>query len=234
MNDSILIPILTYLSILAVIYYVYIHIILAGNDPKATTKNFVSNIFYIIIPVISIFILLSLILFDASTVTYFIIGAFIVTTIVYIIYYFAQFTISKYIFNKYLLYIVVFAIFLFGASIIYTIFSGTFRKMTGWTGFFMNLLFYIPCLLRDLVASLVKEYSTFSNTLLVLFAIEVLLIMLYFFMIPFVNSNLFPTQTVILEDPIMLNKGVPLKTPVDISNNFGISMCIFFCDIVIV
>ena len=101
MNDSILIPILTYLSILAVIYYVYIHIILAGNDPKATTKNFVSNIFYIIIPVISIFILLSLILFDASTVTYFIIGAFIVTTIVYIIYYFAQFTISKYIFNKY-------------------------------------------------------------------------------------------------------------------------------------
>jgi hypothetical protein len=227
MNDSILIPILTYLSILAVIYYVYIHIILAGNDPKATTKNFVSNIFYIIIPVISIFILLSLILFDASTVTYFIIGAFIVTTIVYIIYYFAQFTISKYIFNKYLLYIVVFAIFLFGASIIYTIFSGTFRKMTGWTGFFMNLLFYIPCLLRDLVASLVKEYSTFSNTLLVLFAIEVLLIMLYFFMIPFVNSNLFPTQTVILEDPIMLNKGVPLKTPVDISNNFGISMWVY-------
>lgn len=227
MNDSILIPILTYLSILAVIYYVYIHIILAGNDPKATTKNFVSNIFYIIIPVISIFILLSLILFDASTVTYFIIGAFIVTTIVYIIYYFAQFTISKYIFNKYLLYIVVFAIFLFGASIIYTIFSGTFRKMTGWTGFFMNLLFYIPCLLRDLVAALLKEYSTFSNTLLVLFAIEVLLIMLYFFMIPFVNSNLFPTQTVILEDPIMLNKGVPLKTPVDISNNFGISMWVY-------
>ena len=227
MNDSILIPILTYLSILAVIYYVYIHIILAGNDPKATTKNFVSNIFYIIIPVISIFILLSLILFDASTVTYFIIGAFIVTTIVYIIYYFAQFTISKYIFNKYLLYIVVFAIFLFGASIIYTIFSGTFRKMTGWTGFFMNLLFYIPCLLRDLVAVLLKEYSTFSNTLLVLFAIEVLLIMLYFFMIPFVNSNLFPTQTVILEDPIMLNKGVPLKTPVDISNNFGISMWVY-------
>ena len=227
MNDSILIPILTYLSILAVIYYVYLHIILAGNDPKATTKNFVSNIFYIIVPVISIFLLLSLILFDASTVTYFIIGAFIVTTIVYIIYYFAQFTISKYIFNKYLLYIVIFAIFLVGASIVYTIFSGTFRKMTGWTGFFMNLLFYIPCLLRDLVAALVKEYSTFSNTLLVLFAIEVLLIILYFFMVPFVNNNLFPTQTTILEDPVMLNTETPLKTPVDISNNFGISMWVY-------
>jgi hypothetical protein len=227
MNDSILIPIITYLSILAVIYYVYIHIILAGNDPKATSKNFVSNVFYIIVPVISIFLLLSLILFDASTVTYFLIGAFVITTIVYVIYYFAQLTISKYIFNKYLLYVVIFAIFLFGASIVYTIFSGTFRKMTGWTGFFMNLLFYIPCLLRDLVAALVKEYSTFSNTLLVLFAIEVLLIILYFFMIPFVNSNIFPKQTVLLEDPVMLSKGIPLNTPVDISNNFGISMWVY-------
>ena len=227
MNNSLLISILTYLSILVVIYYVYIHIVLAGNDPKATSKNFVSNIFYIIVPVISIFLLLSLILFDASTVTYFIIGAFVVTTIVYVIYYFAQFTISKYIFNKYLLYIVIFAIFLFGASIVYTIFSGTFRKMTGWTGFFMNLLFYIPCLLRDLVAALVKEYSTFSNTLAILFTIEVLLIILYFFMIPFVNHRIFPTQTPLLKDPEMLNTGIPLKTPVDISNNFGISMWVY-------
>ena len=215
---------MTYLFVLAVLYFIYVHIILAGNDPTAGTKHFVSNIFTIVVPVLTIFVLLSLVLFKTSSVAYFGIGALISIIFIYLIYYFVQTTISQYIFNKYLLYIVIAAIFLFAASIFYTIFSGTLRKLTGWTGFFANLIFYIPCLLRDFVAKLTQEYSTFSNTLVVLFACEVLLIMMYFFMIPFVNSRIFPTNTVLLEDPILLNTGKTLKTPVDISNNFGLSL----------
>lgn len=224
MDSSILFSFMTYLFVLAVLYFIYIHIILAGNDPTAGTKHFMSNIFVIVVPVLAVFFLLSLFLFETSSVAYFGIGSLITALFIYLIYYFCQTTISQYIFNKYLLYAVIAAIFLFAASIFYTIFSGTLRKLTGWTGFFANFLFYIPCLLRDFVGKLTQEYTTFSNTLVVLFACEVLLIMMYFFMIPFVNSRIFPSNVVLLEDPILLNTGKTLKTPVDISNNFGISL----------
>jgi hypothetical protein len=224
MLSSPLLSVITYLSIIAVLYFIYSHIVLAGNDPKAGTKNFLSNIFMIVVPVIALFILLSLSLYDPTTVSYVAFGALFAGIVIYACYYFLQTTLSQYIFNVYLLYIVIAAIFLFGLSIVYTIFSGTLRKMTGWTGFFINFLFYIPCLIRDAVGAVIKEYSTFSNTLVVLFAIEVILLMIYFFMIPFVNSKIFPDKVVLLEEPAMLNTGMPLKTPVDISNNFGLSM----------
>jgi hypothetical protein len=201
--------------------------VLAGNDPKAFTTNFIYNIFVIVVPVIAIFGLISMLSFETSFAMYLIFGGIAAAIIGFIIYYFLQTSLSQYIFNKYLLYLVIAAIIVFGASIIFTIFSGTLRKMTGWTGFFINLLFYIPCLIRDAIGEIVKEYTGFSNTLVILFAIEVILIMIYFFMIPFINSKIFPKTTILLDEPVMLNTGMPLKTPVDISNNFGISMWVY-------
>jgi hypothetical protein len=165
--------------------------------------------------------------FEPTAIMYFVFGGLAAAIIGLVVYYLLQTALSKYIFNQYLLYVVIAAIILFGASIIFTIFSGTLRKMTGWTGFFINLLFYLPCLIRDTVGAIVNEYNSFSNTLVILFAVEVILIMTYFFMIPFVNSKIFPTTTVLLDEPVMLNTGTPLKTPVDISNNFGMSMWIY-------
>jgi len=219
--------IFTYLSILVIIYFVYSNMILAGNDPTAFTKNYIYNIFVIVVPVIFIFGLITMLSFEPTFSTYLIFGGIALAIVGVIIYYFLQTTLSQYIFNKYLLYLVIAAIILFGISIIFTIFSGTLRKMTGWTGLFINLLFYIPCLIRDAIGSVMNEYQSFSNTLVVLFAIEIILIMTYFFMIPFVNNKIFPTSTVLLDEPVMLNTGMPLKTPVDISNNFGLSMWVY-------
>ena len=218
---------ISYLSILVVVYFIYSNIVLAGNDPKAFTKNYIYNIFAIVVPVIVIFGLISAISFDPTSSFNVIFGGLFVAIVGVLVYYFLQTTLSQYIFNKYLLYIVIGFIILVGASIVFTIFSGTLRKMTGWTGFFINLLFYIPCLIRDTVGAIVKEYNSFSNTLVILFAIEVILIMTYFFMTPFVNSKIFPKTTVLLDEPVMLNTGMPLKTPVDISNNFGLSMWVY-------
>jgi hypothetical protein len=218
---------ISYLSILVVLYFIYSNTVLAGNDPKAFTKNYIYNIFAIVVPVIVIFGLISMLSFEPTTTMYLIFGGLAAAIVGIIIYYFLQTTLSQYIFNKYLLYLVIAGILLIGASIVFTIFSGTLRKMTGWTGFFINLLFYIPCLIRDAVGAIIAEYTSFSNTLVILFAIEVILIMTYFFMIPFVNSKIFPKTTVLLDEPVMLNTGMPLKTPVDISNNFGLSMWVY-------
>ena len=219
--------IISVLSILAIIYFIYYRIILAGNDPLAFTKNFMYNILTIIIPVIIIFILISLLSFEQGFVMYLVFGGVAAVIVSLVVYYFLQTTLSQYIFNQYLLYAVIAAIILLGASIVITIFSGTLRKLTGWTGFFINLLFYIPCLIRDAIGGAVSEYNSFSNTLIILFSIEIILILMYFFLIPFIDSRIFPKKTVLLDEPIMLNTGMPLKTPVDISNNFALSMWVY-------
>jgi len=222
-----LLLLISYLSILVVLYFIYTNIVLAGNDPKAFTKNYIYNIFAIVVPVIIIFGLISMISFEPTSTMYLVFGGLAAAIVGFLIYNFLQTTLSQYIFNKYLLYVVIGFIILIGASIVFTIFSGTLRKMTGWAGFFINLLFYIPCLIRDAVGAIVAEYNSFSNTLVILFAIELILIMTYFFMTPFVNSKIFPKTTVLLDEPVMLNTGMPLKTPVDISNNFGLSMWVY-------
>lgn len=223
MDQELVIQIVSYIVVILIIGFVYYEMLLAENDPKAFTKHFLKYIMFIVVPIIIVFGLTMFTSFDEKTSKGLIIGVVIAIMVIGFGYYFLQLKLSNYIFNKYLLYIVVTAIFLVGASIIVTLFSGTLRKLSGWTGFFINLLFYIPCLIRDGLHAAIREYETFSTTLVVLFVLELLLLLMYFFLIPFVNNKIFPKKQVLLEDPVMLNTALPLKVPTDISNNFGIS-----------
>jgi hypothetical protein len=213
-----------YLVIVVLLYYIYYQVDLASNDPLAFTKNLVSNILFIVLPVIIIFTLVSVIVFSSNIAMYIIGGGIITAAVIGSVFYFLQSSLSKYIFNRYLLYFVIISLIIVGISILVTLFSSTFRRMEGWTGFFINLLIYIPCLIRDGIHGLIREYQSFSNTLIILFAIEIGLLMMYFFLIPFVNNKIFPSNVQLLEEPIMLNTGKKLQTPTDLSNNFALSM----------
>lgn len=217
----------SYLIILAILYFINYELDLASNDPKAFTKNFMTYIFVIVIPVISVFALMTTLAYSSVVSAYVIFGGIAIAALFGAGAYFLQTSLSKYIFNKYLLYVVVVAIFLVGLSILATLFSGTLRKLTGWTGFVINLLFYIPCLLRDAIHGAIKEYQTFSSTLVILFVVEVVCLMMYFFLIPFVKTKMFPPSIQLINEPVMLNTSLPLKTPPDLSGNYGISMWIY-------
>ena len=217
----------SYLIILAILYFINYELGLASDDPKAFTKNFMTYIFVIVIPVISVFALMTTLAYSSVVSAYIIFGGIAIAALFGAGAYFLQTSLSKYIFNKYLLYFVVVAIFLVGLSILATLFSGTLRKLTGWTGFVINLLFYIPCLLRDAIHGAIKEYQTFSSTLVILFVVEVVCLMMYFFLIPFVKTKMFPPSIQLINEPVMLNTSLPLKTPPDLSGNYGISMWIY-------
>jgi hypothetical protein len=223
-NSNFSYKVFAYFFIIAILLYIYHRVDLASTDPKAFTKNFMTHFVYIIIPLIAVFGLLMALTFDPKFTMFLFFTALFVVILFYSFFYFLKTNLSQYIFNKYLLYIVIAAIFIVGASILVTIFSGTLRKMTGWTGFIFNLLFYIPCLIRDGIQAVAREYQTFSNTMVILFVIEVILVMTYFFLIPFVNNQIFPSHTKLLEEPRMLNTEFALKMPQDISNNFAVSM----------
>jgi hypothetical protein len=213
-----------YVGIVVLLYYIYYELGLASNDPLAFTKNLMSNIFFIIIPVIILFTLVSVIAFSSTIAMYVVGGGILAATIIGSVFYFLQSSLSKYIFNQYLLYFVIVSLIIIGISIFVTLFSSTLRKMEGWTGFFINLLVYIPCLIRDGIHGIIREYQSFSNTLIILFAIEIALLMMYFFLVPFINNKIFPSNLQLLENPVMLNTGKALQIPTDLSNNFALSM----------
>jgi hypothetical protein len=222
-------PIGSYIIISLVVIFLYFKINLASKDPNAFTKNFILNIITIVGPVILILGLIVTISFEEDLKTIVIFGSILICAVIFIVFYFLKKDISKYIFNPYLLYIIVIFLILIGLSIIFTIFSGTLRKLSGWTGFISNFLFFIPCLIRDLIKNLIQEYNTSSTTVFVLFILEILLIIMYFLIVPLINDKTFPEKTVIYEDPVMLN------TELDISNhltdktssNFSLSMWVY-------
>lgn len=218
---------IAYFIIVALTIYIYYGVVLASNDPLAFTKHLNSNIITIVVPVILVFILFAFTLVEPTTAAYFIFGSLFIAGIFVGSAYFLQTNLSKYIFNKYLLYIVIAVILLIGLSIVVTLFSGSLRKLTGWTGFVINFIFYIPCLIRDAIQSAIAEYNSFSTTLMILFIVELLLIMIYFFIIPFVNNRVFPENLSLINDPVMLNTETPLQIPEDISNNFALSMWVY-------
>jgi hypothetical protein len=219
----------SYIIIGVIMGFIYYQIYLASKDPKAFTKNFAYNIITIVAPIIFILALIVFTSFEKDIRVYTLYGSLFIVGLVFLVFYFLKTSISKYIFNDYLLYFVIVLIVLFGLSIIFTIFSETLRKLNGWTGFFSNLLFYIPCLLRDFIKELTNEYNSFSTTLMILFVFEIILILMYFFIIPLIHNKSFPEKTIILNDPVMINTQMDMCNSLKDStnSNFSISMWIY-------
>jgi len=215
-----------------IILYVFFQINLASYDEKAFTSRFIYNIFAIVVPVI---VVLCLILLTMSKDNYGIIiiaGTIFAIALFLMLFYFLQTNLSKYVFNEYLLYIVIGLIIMVALSILSTLLAVTFRRQPGWTGFFSNLLFYIPCLIRDGIQGAINEYKTFNTTLIVLFFIELILLLMYFYLIPTMNKNVFPEKISLLDDPILLNTNTqltlsPIYEKKGHYNDFALSMWVY-------
>lgn len=99
----------------------------------------------------------------------------------------------------------VFAImFIVGLAIVYRIFVRTIVNMRGWIGFFLRLLFLIPCLLIDVLESLFIELKSSSNMVIALFIIETIIILAYLYMPRFVKSA--NNSVVLLDKPVFLTR----------------------------
>jgi hypothetical protein len=194
-----------YFVIMIILYFVYSQIYLASNDAKAFTKNFNYNLLVIAAPIILILFFILFLSFDASFSMPILIISIIACIGVYILFYLGKTGVFDAIFNSYMLYVLIGLISLVGLSIIYVILSEKIRKLPGWVGFFANLLFYIPCMIRDMVGYISTEYANTSNTLIILFILEILLFMMYFYILPFAYNKSFPEKMVLLHEPVMLN-----------------------------
>jgi hypothetical protein len=97
-----------------------------------------------------------------------------------------------------------------GASIFYRIFLNNSYKQKGYIGFIIQFLFYIPCLVGDYFAYLLKELQMTPFVVYYLLGIEVILIGLYF-LIPYLFRKMSTANSYqVLKSPLFLNHRKPL------------------------
>jgi hypothetical protein len=60
-------------------------------------------------------------------------------------------SVNSIVFGSYIINIILLAILLVGLAIAYKVLKNSAKKMRGWPGFIVNFLFFIPCLISDLI-----------------------------------------------------------------------------------
>lgn len=129
----------------------------------------------------------------------------ILLTIYAIVYYALPRGIGFQVFTAYGFNIILLLIIVVGFAIIFNVFRNATKRLTGWTGFFFRLLFFIPCLLGDFLDYLKLEYKNTPPTIFTLFILEIALILAYFYLPPFLNKHLTKNSTTIQKHPIRLD-----------------------------
>lgn len=107
---------------------------------------------------------------------------------------------------SYIMNIILLAILFVGLAIGYKILKNSAKKMQGWLGFFVNFLFFIPCLISDFVDYFRSEIKSAPQTVYILFLIEILLILAYIYVPKILKIILIKNGNTIQHDPVYLNK----------------------------
>jgi hypothetical protein len=138
-----------------------------------------------------------------------------------------------------------FVILVLGAlAIFFYAFSNYLKSQSGWTGFFIYVVFYIPCLILDFMAYIKREFELTPNIIYLLFVAEILGLLTYLYLPKFIvnvanqgsivllpNSKFLDTQQVIsdssqFELPSMDTLGITSGKRT-YRENYAISMWIY-------
>ena len=117
-------------------------------------------------------------------------------------------------------------------AIIFILLKKWFSETNGILGLIINLIFYIPCLVIDIINFIKNEINMTSNIMYILFIIEIILILLYIY-IPVVKTKiqnylataLFPDAMFLDSSKLVGNNDMykTFKKQVEMSQVFGIN-----------
>jgi hypothetical protein len=93
-------------------------------------------------------------------------------------------------------------------AIFFIVFKNFLKTITGWPGFFIKLIFYLPCLIIDVIEAVKQDIKSTTNTVLILFVIELFILFIYFYS-NYVISAVYSTGShpiTLLNEPVFLNR----------------------------
>jgi hypothetical protein len=111
---------------------------------------------------------------------------------------------------KYSIYVFGFLSVIVSLAILYNISIRYIYNKRGWEATIVQTIFFLPCLLIDFIEYIKNELKITSKTTYILLAIEALLIALYYVILPSLRPKPSNSGTVLLNDPVFLNKDNPV------------------------
>jgi len=96
-------------------------------------------------------------------------------------------------------------IIIIGLAIVFMIFGDSLKRQTGWVGFIINLIFFIPCLVGDFIHYINNQFSVTPNIVFVLLITEMVLILAYIFLPLIFSKYIHKNAVVLLDKPVYLS-----------------------------
>ena len=90
-------------------------------------------------------------------------------------------------------------------ALTYKIFENNFRNQTGIIGFLIDFIFYLPCLIIEFIQYIGKEINLTPNVVFVLFIIEILLFLAYYYIPTIISNIIHQNEIQILSNAVFLN-----------------------------
>ena len=176
---------------------------------KSRTNRLYVYIFSIILPLIGLILYLKeeLLQFGIASSWYIAIflGIVLAGFVITILYnYLPPGSTSLLFVNFLIFFIIVFMLFV-GLAILYNMGYDYFSKQTGKTAFYIQLIFYIPCLISDSIKYLFNDLKTTPNMIFALFIAEILLVLVYIYGPNISNIILTENSIILLPDNRALN-----------------------------
>uniref|UniRef100_A0A6C0JN69 Uncharacterized protein n=1 Tax=viral metagenome TaxID=1070528 RepID=A0A6C0JN69_9ZZZZ len=198
-----------YTLLLVIIFILYS----ASKDPKALTTNTYVYILMFMLPTVFALLYLGPIMMASSSVI-FKTGMISLLALIVIaaIYFYINMNSSSFLAVSFIWGIIIGLILLVGLALLFYMLSNYLKTFTGWSGFIVYFIFYIPCLLIDFFKYILKEFQMTSRLVYVLFFIEILLISLYILLPKIINWFDKKDGVVILDNGVFLNKSTDIGT----------------------
>lgn len=179
----------------------------ASRDPSALTSSTNSYALIMMIPLIVGFLIFSpLIKAKDSPYLMALGGGLILLFSALYFYYSTTWTAGSIFLGGFYMRLLLALIAIIGMALFFKMFSGQLKKMSGWSGFFVNLLFYLPCLFSDSMQYLLQQFKITPNIVLLLLVIEIILVLIYVY-VPVILQKISEKYTTSVQQrPVFLNK----------------------------
>lgn len=199
-------------GVIAVIFIIRI----AVNDSTALIKNSFTYIIPIIFILFCIFIYF-IFKFDikerSNSYTVLFIAFLIIITISISVYAMQRYDIFKNLTHELMINIILLIIILLGLAIFYILFFSKISSHGSWTGFIINFIFYIPCLVGDAFNYLLRDFVTTPKSINHLLFAELVMLFIYFYLYPKIKDTTTINGITLIENPIMLNTQTRIDAP---------------------
>jgi Concanavalin A-like lectin/glucanases superfamily len=107
-------------------------------------------------------------------------------------------------------------IFVVGLAIIFYCFSNYLKSFEGPEALAINVFFYIPCLLLEFIQYLIKEFRMTTNTVYILFILEIVLILVYMYVPKLLEKIVIKNGIVLLPDAAFLDSQTVIGNSIDL------------------